>query len=62
MNIMSGDLVQLKSEGPVMTVSNWSDNYCLRCVWFVGAELHEGLFSPPALVKVKVGSNEDDQS
>ena len=50
-----GDVVQLKSGGPLMTVHN-IDNYSptgpnlgLLCVWFVDAKKVEDVFDPRAV-------------
>jgi uncharacterized protein YodC (DUF2158 family) len=55
----SGELVQLKSGGPVMTVQafhNGSGNY--HCTWFAGKKLDSGYFAPasiqPAVLKPAV--------
>ncbi len=45
-----GDLVQLKSGGPPMTVQNWhqgQEKY--QCVWFKGASRESGYFSEETL-------------
>jgi len=44
-----GDLVQLKSEGPVMTVEKLFDGSC-RCQWFGGRKLEGGIFPFDSLV------------
>lgn len=50
-----GDVVQLKSGGPLMTVHNISDcspmgpNPGLLCVWFDGSKKVEDVFDPRAV-------------
>lgn len=40
-----GDLVQLKSGGPPMTVEQWSERHDkFQCVWFKGASRESGYF------------------
>ncbi len=49
-NFAEGDLVQLKSGGPTMTVddpANYTDR--VECVWFSGSKLHRGTFHPGVL-------------
>jgi uncharacterized protein YodC (DUF2158 family) len=55
-----GDLVQIKSGGPVMTVK-WvsSDGKTVNCQWFSGSKLNEGGFSIDSLV---VGQKETKKS
>jgi uncharacterized protein YodC (DUF2158 family) len=43
-----GDLVQLKSGGPKMTVQT-EDRGVVKCQWFAGTKLESGLFSPDSL-------------
>ncbi len=45
-----GDIVQLKSGGPKMTVSN-PEAYMgtVECQWFSGSKLNEGRFPPDVL-------------
>ncbi len=42
-----GDVVQLKSGGPKMTVSdaNYIEKGKVRCHWFAGAKLESGVFN-----------------
>jgi uncharacterized protein YodC (DUF2158 family) len=42
-NIEEGDVVRLKSGGPVMTVNSVSDGYA-RCSWFNGDKLERESF------------------
>jgi uncharacterized protein YodC (DUF2158 family) len=45
--INAGDVVQLKSGGPLMTVKSVGDNYgtlTAWCVWFEGTKKMEGAF------------------
>jgi len=51
-----GDLVKLKSGGPVMTVSEIvgerrtvSDNETVKCKWFAGKKQEQGYFDPDTL-------------
>jgi uncharacterized protein YodC (DUF2158 family) len=50
-----GDIVQLKSGGPEMTVQTipnaGTSNY--RCQWFAGKKLETGLFPPGSLKPVE---------
>lgn len=46
-----GDLVRLKSGGPVMVVSAKTERVC-RCQWFFSAQLHDGAFLDDVLSKV----------
>lgn len=63
----AGDIVFLKSGGPVMTVDDpkeldivkdakkaagGEDAVAVRCKWFDGCKLEEGTFDPAILVKV----------
>ncbi|MGO8184384.1 YodC family protein [Rhizobium leguminosarum] len=45
----TGDLVQLKSGGPAMTVDELSTTTRYRCVWFKGASREQGVFSEDSL-------------
>jgi len=47
-----GDIVQLKSGGPKMTVQSMSIDDELYCQWFAGSKLEGGRFPPEALVRV----------
>jgi uncharacterized protein YodC (DUF2158 family) len=44
-----GDLVQLKSGGPVMTVQERLSSPSYRCQWFAGKKLESGVFPTEAL-------------
>jgi uncharacterized protein YodC (DUF2158 family) len=49
-----GELVQLRSGGPVMTVEALDTGHgdaedSIRCFWFAGAKLHKAWFSPATL-------------
>ena len=55
MELKVGDIVQLKSGGPIMTVTDVGSDYgsvgiSVWCVWFVGAKQEKGSF-PAAAVK-----------
>jgi uncharacterized protein YodC (DUF2158 family) len=45
-----GDLVQLKSGGPIMTVETVYSTDSVGCHWFAGAKLNSGHFDPGALL------------
>jgi uncharacterized protein YodC (DUF2158 family) len=50
--LKTGDVVQLKSGGPKMTVTVVGDQYgvpTVWCVWFVGTKREEGQFPPDTL-------------
>ena len=54
-----GDVVQLKSGGPTMTIVEIMDidgetNY--GCQWFVGDEINNGVFSKDVLMAGQTGS------
>lgn len=55
MAFASGDLVQLKSGGPTMTVQYVSDLGVedTRCNWFVGHELKRCDFAADSLVRIE---------
>ncbi len=47
-----GDVVQLKSGGPKMTVKEFDEQMGeVHAIWFAGAKHEEGWFPPEALVK-----------
>lgn len=48
MNFAIGDVVQLKSGGPLMTVDQSAEGQIL-CSWFVGAEHKKGKFAAATL-------------
>ena len=49
-----GDVVQLKSGGPEMTVSDTDVMQGqIQCQWFVETKLQVGVFRPESLVKVE---------
>jgi uncharacterized protein YodC (DUF2158 family) len=47
-----GDIVELKSGGPDMTVTdpNWNDE--VRCQWFLQGKIYVGVFPANALRKI----------
>lgn len=55
-----GEIVQLKSGGPEMTVSNTNlfdkDDH-VKCQWFGGRKLDQGAFPTASLVRVRAESN-----
>ncbi|HEX8283258.1 MAG TPA: DUF2158 domain-containing protein [Pyrinomonadaceae bacterium] len=57
-----GDIVQLKSGGPKMTVKDpMAVNDNVHCQWFAGSKLNFGYFSRGSLVKIE-GDEESDRS
>jgi uncharacterized protein YodC (DUF2158 family) len=44
-----GEVVQLKSGGPAMTVDELTSSDRYRCVWFKGASREQGVFSEDTL-------------
>lgn len=46
-----GDIIQLKSGGPKMTVQSLPDvrGGYIRCQWFAGSKLESGAFPPDSL-------------
>jgi uncharacterized protein YodC (DUF2158 family) len=53
-----GDLVHLKSGGPVMTVNGLEGG--VECLWFSGDDLERGVFSQAALAEVEEDEEEDE--
>jgi uncharacterized protein YodC (DUF2158 family) len=55
-----GDVVQLKSGGPRMTVSNTGEdsygNFMIWCVWFEKTKKLDDTFEPETLVKAGGGA------
>lgn len=46
-----GDIVQLKSGGPTMTVCSVEYDDChYKCKWFSGKKLEDGIFPDEALI------------
>jgi uncharacterized protein YodC (DUF2158 family) len=53
-----GDVVELKSGGPKMTVADVNPRIgsnAIRCQWFGGKKLESGLFDPSTLVHAPEG-------
>jgi len=50
-NFKVGDLVQVKSGGPKMTVNDADDSDQIQCQWFSGTKLHSGYFNANSLQK-----------
>ena len=51
--LKAGDLVQLKSGGPVMTIRyKVTDSRTVFCCWFVDNEVKDTVFDKNAVVKV----------
>ncbi len=46
-----GDVVQLKSGGPKMTVKAIDDDGDVYCQWFSGSKLQNGYFKPHSLIR-----------
>lgn len=44
-----GDIVQLKSGGPKMTVNERTPGGNFRCAWFAGNKMETGVFAPEAI-------------
>jgi uncharacterized protein YodC (DUF2158 family) len=50
-NFKEGDVVQLKSGGPKMTVKTMHTDGDVYCQWFSGSKLQDGYFKPHSLQK-----------
>lgn len=48
-SIIPGDVVLLKSGSPLMTASEVFDREKVRCIWFEGYTMKEGVFPRAAL-------------
>jgi len=58
-----GDQVQLKSGGPVMTVSSVDEvNHQVHCQWFSGKQLEGGKFPMATLAAPKQDDGTKDKS
>jgi uncharacterized protein YodC (DUF2158 family) len=51
--IKDGDLVELKSGGPTMTVEVAFDDGDVRCVWFAGEKQQTHIFRGSSLIKTE---------
>jgi len=51
-DLKKGDVVQLKSGGPHMTVDQVSDGNKIKCIWFVQTELKVDYFNVETLDKI----------
>jgi len=51
MALNSGDTVQLKSGGPVMTIQKLMVGTTYRCQWFAGKKLEVGDFPEDSLIQ-----------
>ena len=60
-NLNTGDTVQLKSGGPIMTLGGKMAAGGYKCHWFSGTELKEGLFSLEELQKAQPRPSEEPQ-
>lgn len=52
MDLKPGDVVQLKSGGPHMTIQGAAHGGGLLCTWFAGGEVKREAFDAAMLVKV----------
>ena len=60
-----GDVVQLKSGGPTMTVEVITKEIAgavIRCMWFDNAELKRGIFPAAALKEAEAEGGDDDET
>lgn len=53
-----GDQVQLKSNGPTMTVEDVDANDHIVCQWFAGKKLERGRFAPETLKRAPAESQD----
>jgi len=53
-NLEIGDVVQLKTGGPKMTVEFLPDDLIVKLVWFVDGKLYRGEFKTDLLNKISV--------
>lgn len=53
MNWNKGDVVQLKSGGPIMTVTDIYSDGSVGCTWFIKDELRQGSFPAQSLDRYK---------
>ena len=51
-DLKAGDVVQLKSGGPKMTLKHIDEYGSAYCQWFAGAEIKGSSFDLPSLVLV----------
>ena len=51
--LKAGDVVQLKSGGPKMTITGFKPTGSAICVWFDGSKKEVGMFAPSALIKTE---------
>jgi uncharacterized protein YodC (DUF2158 family) len=58
-NFKTGDIVQLKSGGPEMTVQQApaSTGHYYKCQWFAGKKLESGMFATESLQTVEREAN-----
>lgn len=54
-----GDTVELKSGGPRMTVEDVLLGVGIRCQWFAGSKLQDGMFPPESLKKPEEEQSQD---
>ena len=52
-NFTEGDVVQLKSGGPKMTISMIGEDRDVHCQWFKDDNVQFNVFSPESLIKVE---------
>jgi uncharacterized protein YodC (DUF2158 family) len=49
--LKAGDIVELKSGGPLLTVEDVFDDGTVKCVWFAGEKQQWHIFAGSSLVK-----------
>jgi uncharacterized protein YodC (DUF2158 family) len=54
-----GEIVQLKSGGPRMTVRNGDVGGEVQCQWFAGSKLDSGFFPRESLMRVEEGEKSE---
>lgn len=59
--LKEGDVVQLKSGGPLMTIISKYDNNAFNCTWFDGTTPKSSVFPETALEEYKTPSFSDDE-
>lgn len=59
MGLQLGDVVQLKSGSPKMTVESINEQKRVSCTWFSGDEVRSSTFNPEMLKKYRLSTNEN---